>query len=250
MEEQPAHFKGKDAIGHLAEVQTSSLIASAELHGVELSGHSNAAADAARETAVLLVMLTVCFMHFAPADPHIFGILAIFCLGWLFWKIGRSAWLGWSRLERLHRILAQERWEIQHHRQQEREELRVLYGAKGFEGQLLEDVLDVLMADNERLLKIMIEEEMGLSLESQEHPLKQGIGAGIGTILVSAICLFGWWIAPPVGLYIGALLSLLGASAFTAKIGENRLIPAMAWNLGIGIVATGSLYFLLEFLKG
>ncbi len=92
--------------------------------------------------------------------------------------MGRSAWLGWSRLERLHRILAQEKWEIEHNREQEREELGVLYAAKGFEGKLLEDVLDVLMADGDRLLKVMVEEELGLTLESQVHPLKQGLGAG------------------------------------------------------------------------
>ena len=93
--------------------------------------------------------------------------------------------LGWARLERLHRIVEEERYEIENHRQQEREELKELYRAKGFQGKLLDEVVDVLMADGERLLKVMVEEELGLSLQSQEHPLKQGAGSALGAFVAS-----------------------------------------------------------------
>src|SRR5262249_44443752 len=140
-------------------------------------------ADAARETCLALALLWLFGLHWAA--------LLIFSGAWLIWKTGRSAWLGWSRIERLHRIVAQEKWEIEHHRQQEREELGALYAAKGFEGKLLEDVLDVLMADNDRLLRVMVEEELGLSLHSQEHPLKQATGAFLGVLAGSILTLLG-----------------------------------------------------------
>ena len=50
----PSHFKGKDAIEHVAEAQAQGIIASAEIHGTELPGYISAGTDAARETAFIL----------------------------------------------------------------------------------------------------------------------------------------------------------------------------------------------------
>jgi vacuolar iron transporter family protein len=111
---------------------------------------------------------------------------------------------------------------------------------------LLEDVLDVLMADNERLLKIMVEEELGLSLETTEHPLKQGLGAAIGVFAAAVICLGGLFIWPEFGILLGAILAIGGASALSAHLAQNQLIPAIIWNLGLAALAVGSVYFLLK----
>lgn len=244
----PKHFNGKDALGHVIEAQAQGVISSAEVHGTEIPGNYSAGADAARETAVLLSILWLLFghaldeLHFVP----LFFELIIFSFAWLFWKAGRSAWLGWFRLERLHRILAEERWEIENSRQQERDELRILYAAKGFEGKLLEDVLDVLMADNDRLLKVMVEEELGLSLATSQHPLKQALGAVIGVIAAAFVCLFLFVLFPYYGILIGAIISIALASALSAKLSNNGVIPAIIWNLGIAAVAFGSIYFILQ----
>jgi hypothetical protein len=246
--ESPTHFKGKDAIGHVAEAQALGIISASEVHGTEMPGHLSAAADAARETALLLPLLWAILTHLNIDPACILQALAVFSIGWIAWKLSRSAWLGWFRLERLHRVLKQEKWEIEHHRQQERDELRVLYGAKGFEGKLLEDVLDVLMADNDRLLKVMVEEELGLSLASQEHPLKQGLGAGLGTLAAVALILLAYWLWPPLGILIGAVLAMSLSAALSAYHSGNRLIPSVIWNLGLGILAFGFVYFLLEYI--
>lgn len=245
--ETPKHFKGKDAIGHVAEAQAQGILSAAEIHGTEMSGHMGAGTDAARETALVLLLLWVSLVHLTDSFQQIFVILAIFSVGWLIWKIGRSAWLAWSHLERMHRIVDQERWEIEHHRQQERDELRVLYATKGFEGKLLEDVLDVLMADNERLLRVMVEEELGLSLEKYEHPLKQSLGAAIGTCCAIAVCLAAFFIYPSLGLMAAALIALGVAAGIAAYFEQNRLIPAIIWNIGLAILAFGVVYFLFEY---
>ena len=246
-EQGPAHFKGKEAIEHVAEAQALGIISSSEVHGTEIPGHLSAAADAARESALILPLLWTILMHVGLPLMTILPVLAIFSVGWIVWKTARSAWLGWFRLERLHRVLEQEKWEIEHHRQQERDELRVLYAAKGFEGKLLEDVLDVLMADNDRLLRVMIEEELGLSLESQEHPLQQGIGAGIGALLSSLVCLLFFWLWPHTGILIGGALMMSASAALSAYHAKNRMIPSVVWNLGLGALSFGFVYFLLEY---
>lgn len=243
----PAHFKGKDAIGHVVEAQAQGIIASKEIHGTEVPGHLSAGADAARDTAIALLLMWILLVAVGLPFPAVIGLLAIFSCGWALWKFGRSSWLGWSRLERLHRILEQEKFEIEHHRTQEREELKELYAAKGFEGKLLEDVLDVLMADDERLLRVMVEEELGLSLRSHEHPLKQGFGALIGSICAIILCLTLLYLYPLFGMPIGALLTIAFASALSASLAQNRIISAIVWNIGLTVLVSGTVFFLLQY---
>lgn len=243
----PSHFRGRDALGHVIEAQSQAIIASAEIHGAEIPGHISAGADAARETAVLWLLLWALVVHLGIALGPTFFSLGIFIFGWLIWKTGRATWLAWSRLERLHRIIAEERWEIEHHRNQERDELKELYRAKGFQGKLLDDVIDVLMADGDRLLRVMLEEELGLSLGVHEHPLKQGLGAGVGVLLTGSLCLLGTWLDPLYGTLAATLFVIGLSAALSALFEKNRVIPAIVWNLGLSILAVGCLYFLLDF---
>lgn len=249
MADTPVHFKGKEAVDHVVEHQVEGILSNTEIHGTEAPGHISAGADAARDTSIALILIWLLLHSISLPHDQKFLLLGIFSFGWLIWKMGRSAWLGWARLERLHRVVVEERWEIEHHRKQEREELRALYSAKGFSGKLLEDVIDVLMADGDRLLKVMLEEELGLSLESQEHPLKQSIGAGLGAFIVIIISGILLWLWPSYGILVANLTLISIAGALSAYYEKNRMIPAMIWNLGLGILSCGSAYFLFEYLK-
>ncbi len=224
------------------------ITATAESHGTEMPGHISAAADGAKETALALLLLWITLTLTGAQD--IWTALIIFSVSWLIWKMGRSAWLGWSRLERLHRVIEEEKWEIEHHRGEEREELRALYKAKGFDSPLLDEVVDVLMADQDRLLRVMLEEELGLFLHVYEHPLKQAFGAGIGALIGIAVTLIGLLVWPSLGLLIGSFL-VIGASGATAAIHEgNRLLPAIVWNVALAGLSTGIGYFTLRLMGG
>lgn len=242
------HFKGKNSIDHVAESQAHGIISSAELHGTEIPGHFSAGADAAREMSILLLLTGTLLHYLNISSGEIFSLLTFLACGWSVWKTGRSSWLGWHRLERLHRIVEEEKWEIEHNRPQEKDELLALYGAKGFEGQLLEDVVAVLMADSERLLKVMVEEELRLNLHSQEHPLKQGLGAFLGSWVSFTIVGISFLFISDYGLILGALLTISLAAALSAKFIGNRLIPAIIWNLGIALLALGTTYFLYQLI--
>lgn len=241
MIKEPVHFKGKKAVEHVAQVQAEGKISSAEIHGIELPGYLSAGSDAARETAIFLLLVTF-FL-----EPS-FWLLAIFATSIIIWKVGRAAWLGWSRLERMHHVLEQEKWEIEHHRKQEREELKELYAAKGFEGKLLEDVLDVLMADGDRLLRVMVEEELGLTLESQEHPLQQGLGAGLGAVFASLFLLIGSLFSL-FGVVIAAFIAIALAAVISSYPIGNRVIPAIVWTVGIAMLSFFTMFFLLQFFS-
>lgn len=252
MTDSPEHFKNQTAIDHVITTQARGMIMKSEQHGTEMPGSIFAGTDAARETAILFLLFSVLSVKLELSPQGFIVFLILIAFGWLIWKAGRSAWLGWSQLERLHRTLAEERWEIEHNRPQEREELKALYSAKGFDGKLLEDVLDVLMADGDRLLKVMVEEEMGLSLEVYEHPLRQAVGAGCGVLAAALICLSFYSIGSTGGLYAAGIL-ILGLSGYlSARFQGNHRISAIVWNIAIGFLAIGSTKFLIDYiaLKG
>ncbi len=240
MEAVSKHFENKDALSHVVEKRMEGMLSISEAHGTEMPGHLAACADAARDTALFLLLVWL----FLPAIPPLIAL----GLGWLAWKTGRSGWLGWARLERLHHLIEQEKYEIEHHRPQERDELVALYGAKGFEGKLLDNVVDVLMADQDRLLKVMLEEEMGLTLQAYEHPLKQCLGAAVGAFIAFLVSIILFLLSPSYGMLIASIL-LLTASAFvSAHYEKNRIIPAVIWNLSIGALSYGVTYFVYQIL--
>jgi len=246
MHQKSSHFAGKNPLEHVVEARKKGLTATKEIHGAELAGHYSAAADSAKETAVIFTMLWILF----PNEPwHWVGL--IFLFGWIVWRAGRSALLGWARLERLHRLIEEERWEIEHHRPQEKEELRALYAAKGFSGKLLDEAVEVLMADDNRLLQIMLEEELGLDLESFEHPLKQAVGSVLGAAGTAALLALALLPAQamPWTLLGSAALVIAFAAAAVARSEKNRLTPAIVWNLAVAALAVGTAYFLGQFFR-
>ncbi len=240
------HFAGKDVVAHLKEARQKGARATGEMHGLEPPGHLNAGSDAAKEMAILWAVVTIVLLPLNLGPSITFLTLTLAAIGLTIWKVGRSALLGWSRLERLHRLIEEERWEIEHHRAQEKKELIEMYRAKGFEGELLHQVVEVLMADDNRLLQVMLEEELGLSLETYEHPLKQASGSAIGAISSALICGLGFFFGGMAGVAIAGGIVFAVTSLISAVAEKNERMKAIVWNLAVGTLATASLYFIVR----
>ncbi|MDX8430329.1 MAG: VIT1/CCC1 transporter family protein [Candidatus Algichlamydia australiensis] len=239
------HFEGKSAAEHLKAARLKGAHASAEIHGTEAPGSFVAFCDSAKETAVYLLLFSAILPQLGGIPPYFFPL---FILALLVWKIGRSGLLAYSRLDRLHRLIEEERFEIEHHREQEREELTEMYAAKGLKGDLLKKVIDVLMADDNRLLAIMLEEELGLTFESFDHPLIQALGAGLGILLAGGIALGALFL--PYGLPIASFLIVAASSALMARRRKNEVIPSTVWNLSLIALTYGVAYFVTHLFAG
>lgn len=240
------HFKGKKVSEHLKDARIRGARATSETHGTEMPGHFSAATDSAKTTAVLFLMLWA-FSKIASIDLLL--IFIVVGIGWTLWKAGRSALLGWARLERLHRIIEEERFEIEHHRQQEKEELREMYAQKGFSGELLDKVVEVLISDDNRLLRIMLEEELGLSLEIYEHPLKQSLGAGLGTLFTVGVLILSEYFWSFLGVPATSLLIIAITANLSARYEKRKPLLSVVWNLALALFSAAVVYFLTILIK-
>lgn len=243
-EKQPTHFKGKEAIAHVIEARSKGKGFMYQEHGSVLSSPYSAAFTLAKETAVLFSFLGLAF-HLLKW-PETFPFFISFFLSYLIYKTGKTAILGWTRLERLHRMIEEERYEIEHHRPQEKEELSALYKAKGFSGKLLEEVIDILMADDNRLLQVMLEEEFGLELEKLEHPLKQALGAFLGCSITTILSLITLFFFAPYSLFVLTVFVIITTSFIAGKKEKRQKLPNIVWNLALYSLSFATLYYALQ----
>ena len=211
------HFEGKDVVEHLAAAREKGAKATAEVHGTEMPGYLSAAADSLKETALLLLGMWLLFSAFSVAKP--LGILGIFC-----------------NSDERHGL---NRW---------KEELTAMYRQKGLTGALLDQVIEVLMADDNRLLRVMLEEELGLTLESYEHPLKQAAGAGGGVLLAVASGTLGFFLGGTVGIVLLLTCAFGIATILASKWEGNEIMKSLIWNLAVGALGVGSIFLLARWI--
>lgn len=170
-----------------------------------------------------------------------------------------SNYLG-TRAENQHRdkMRALERREIREYPQGEREEVRQIYALKGFEGQLLEDIVEVITADEERWIDTMIQEEHGMALQ-QHNAIKAGIATFVAFLLIGLIPLLTYlanWIVPGLiarPFFWSCILTVVSfywvGAAKGRFVDQNRLISGLE-TVGIGGLAALMAYTVGVLLKG
>lgn len=132
-------------------------------------------------------------------------------------SMGASNFLG-TRAEnqRRERARADEYAEIESHPEGEREEIRQIFAAKGFSGDNLEQVVDIITEDRERWVDTMLQEEHGISLQVI-HPLWAGAVTFLAFLLAGVLPLATFllnWFSPDLIAQPFLWSSMITALAF------------------------------------
>ncbi len=159
-----------------------------------------------------------------------------------------------SQQEFFENEIKREKREIEEVPAKEREEIRRIYRTKGFSDEKeLDLVVRRITADKKVWLKCMMEEELGLILESMDSPLK--VGSVIG-----AAFLFGGFIPLAPFTFLDTHSALTASLLFTSIAlfiigGVKTSITRQPWiksgieTLAIGVLAAGAGYLIGLFIE-
>lgn len=131
----------------------------------------------------------------------------------------------------------------------EREEIREIYRNKGFEGELLDQIVDKITADKDVWVGVMMAEEHQLTPTNRRDALKSALIVGFAAVIGSLIPLVPFLFLPTgpsiwISLVISALtLFIVGAYKARVTIGE----PAKS---GLEMAVIGTVSALVGYLVG
>ena len=129
----------------------------------------------------------------------------------------------------------------------ERDEVRTIYEAKGFSGELLERVVTTLTADRERWADTMMDEELHLRPVDMRDVVRTSITITIATLIGHLIPILPFFALPRfpalVAAFIlsGIVLFAVGAYTAVTLVGDWRRNGAQMLVIGLGAAALGYL---------
>ena len=149
-----------------------------------------------------------------------------------------------------------EYWEVDNLPAWEREEIREIYREKGFEGPLLEQVVEVITANRDRWVDVMMKEELNMS-EEERSPVLIGTSTFVAFFLVGLIPLVAYvWdflagIRGNVFVWSSGLtlLAFILIGALKARVNETRVVKGCLQTMGLGITAALVSYFVGGFIE-
>ncbi len=137
--------------------------------------------------------------------------------------------------------------EISSQPEEEREEIREIYAAKGFAGQLLEDVVSTITANRETWVSTMMDEELHLQPVQEQSLLRSAVIVTVATLIGHMIPLVPFMVVTRTPAIIAAValsaVTLFGVGVYSAVslIGDWRKSGLQMAAIGLGAAALGFL---------
>ena len=149
-----------------------------------------------------------------------------------------------------------EYWEIENLPEDEKEEIRDIYRAKGFSGDLLEKVVEVITSDKDRWVNDMMKEELEM-IDEDKSPIYIGGVTYFSFILIGVIPLIVYVIdfIDPLEQNLFVTASILTAIGFLiigllkAYVNQTQFWKGMLETLFLGGIAAVVAYFVGDLLK-
>lgn len=166
-------------------------------------------------------------------------------------SMGISNYLGTrSRQQEVMRARADEDWQLDAHPEGERQEVREIFARKGFEGEMLERIVEGITSDRGVWVDTMMAEELKLS-EVSARPVR----AGLVTFAAFSICGF----VPLVPFVLGGgsfegmfrtSILLAAATFLVLGIGKGAVLELPRFRSGVQTLAIGAAAAGLAYITG
>ena len=156
-----------------------------------------------------------------------------------------------SRAEEDHynRELANEKWEMEHLPEVEREEIRLIYMKKGYRGRQLEQMVKNTCSNPDMWLHMMMTDELGLTPPDASAPLRAAAIVGGSALVGSFVPLIPFiFLSVPDALIPSLILStlvLFGVGVYKARITVGNWFKS-----GVEMAAVGMIAALVGYLVG
>jgi predicted membrane protein (TIGR00267 family) len=141
--------------------------------------------------------------------------------------------------------MAREQSEISSRPEEEREEIREIYAAKGFKGQLLEDVVSTITSNREAWVSTMMDEELHLQPVAQQSLIQSAVIVTVATLIGHLVPIVPFMFVPRTPAIVLAIvlsaITLFGVGVYSAKtlVGDWRKSGLQMVMIGLGAAALG-----------
>jgi vacuolar iron transporter family protein len=146
-----------------------------------------------------------------------------------------------------------ELWEVEHKTAEEIEEIRTIFAAKGFEGELLNQVVEVVTANKDVWVDTMMKEELKMSLD-EKTPVKTAFATFVSFNLIGLIPLLAYLFAALFKFKTDNLflISCISTGFALMIIGYLRsIVTEKNWVRGVlETLALGGIAAVLAYLAG
>lgn len=153
---------------------------------------------------------------------------------------------------------AVEYWEVENLREKEIQEIREIYAAKGFKGELLEQVVEVITSDKDVWVDTMMKEELEIS-KDERTPISTAAVTFVSFILIGAIPLLAYFFEGFSGgmdkdnlfiyscIFTGIGLSIVGS--LKSVVTEKNIVIGVLETLILGGLAAFLAYYVGDILE-
>lgn len=145
-----------------------------------------------------------------------------------------------SERERVDQVRKMEAHHIDTVPEGEREEVRQIFRAKGFDGELLEQIVEVITGNRQLWIDTMVTEEHGLALEAPS-PIKAGVVTFVAFLIAGSIPLVPFLFYERLGVSAAFTLSsaLTGAAFLAIGLARGHILRRPLLRSGLSVFFTG-----------
>lgn len=143
-----------------------------------------------------------------------------------------------SQLELVERVRRSEEAQVNLIPEGEREEVRQIFAAKGFEGETLEQVVAVITQDRDLWVDTMLTEEHGLQLDGPQ-PLRAALATFWAFIGVGLVPLLPFFLRLTPGQTFAASCVLTALAFFSVGVAKGRVLERSPLRSGLETLLVG-----------